>query len=294
MEVELPEGKYVLAVSGGVDSMALLDMLRKKDNIKLVIAHFDHGIRRDSFKDRRLVEAIAKEYGLPFETKEGKLSSSTSEASAREARYRFLRSVNKKYKADGIITAHHQDDLIETAFINILRGTGYRGLSAIIVNKSVRRPLLSVPKKRIREYAKEHHLTWNEDSTNDNSEYLRNYIRKQVMPQLSMAERALIVKNAEKVAKNNMELNNIIATISQKIAPNNIIQRSTFTRLPLEIENELAMHWLKNQGLRQYDRKNVERVVLAIKVSLPGTKHSVGKGIWLSVKNKTAEFSTTS
>jgi tRNA(Ile)-lysidine synthase len=284
----------VLAVSGGVDSMVLLDILSKKDGVQLIVAHFDHGIRQDSFMDRNLVQKAAQKCNLPFEYGNAKLGTRSSEADARDARYEFLHSIKVKHQADAIVTAHHQDDLIETAFINILRGTGYRGLSAIISNSEVKRPLLNTPKEEVKRHALKQNITWNEDSTNENTEYLRNYVRKFVMPKLSEEDRKLIAKNATKISKNSKETNYIIATVSQKIAPNHKINRREFANLPIKIEQELAMYWLKNQGVRQYDKKMVERLVLILKTASPGTKHSVGKDIWLSVKNKTAEFSGSS
>ncbi len=117
MEISISTpGKYVLAVSGGVDSMTLLHLLSKKPVVELVVAHFDHGIRPDSTEDERLVAETAQEYNLPLEVGHGKLDAGASEKNAREARYQFLESVAKKHTAKGVITAHHQDDLIGTIF----------------------------------------------------------------------------------------------------------------------------------------------------------------------------------
>src|SRR5665213_1651974 len=112
MNVVLPKpGSYVVAVSGGVDSMALLNVLkgesRRGGGWKLVVAHLDHGIRPESAEDRRLVQATARDYKLPFVYHEGRLGAGASEAAAREARYSFLRSVQKASDAVAIVTAHH-------------------------------------------------------------------------------------------------------------------------------------------------------------------------------------------
>jgi tRNA(Ile)-lysidine synthetase-like protein len=131
MKIQLPKGRYVVAVSGGVDSVVLLDALSKLPNLELVVAHLDHGIREDSIEDRRFVASLAASYGLVFEYGEGRLGSGASEATAREARYNFLRGVKMKHDAKAIITAHHQDDLIETAILNMLRGTGRKGLTSL-------------------------------------------------------------------------------------------------------------------------------------------------------------------
>src|SRR5690606_5271626 len=106
--IKIRPGKYVVAVSGGVDSMVLLDLLRQKPKLELIVAHFDHGIRPDSAEDRKLVQRVAKHYDLPFVYAEGKLGPKASEALAREARYAFLRRVQAEQGAEAIITAHHQ------------------------------------------------------------------------------------------------------------------------------------------------------------------------------------------
>lgn len=110
--IRLEPGHYVVAVSGGVDSMALLDMLARRyphkgSDVRFTIAHFDHGIREDSHQDRQLVHETARQLHLPFVFEEGRLGPEASEAAAREARYNFLRKVQKHAGARGIITAHH-------------------------------------------------------------------------------------------------------------------------------------------------------------------------------------------
>ena len=177
--------KYVIAVSGGVDSVVLLDMLVNKrlpnphspiPIPQLIVAHFDHGIRDNSVKDANFVSDLAKKYKLPFETKREELGKNCSEETARNRRYKFLRSIAKKHNAT-LITAHHTDDVVESIAINLKRGTGWRGLS--VMDSDVLRPLTNMTKSEIINYAKQHNLNWNEDNTNVNNKYLRNRIRKQ-------------------------------------------------------------------------------------------------------------------
>ncbi|MEO5691455.1 MAG: tRNA lysidine(34) synthetase TilS [Candidatus Saccharimonadales bacterium] len=182
--------KYVVAVSGGIDSVVMLDVLVSSTEDEFVIAHYDHGIREDSSEDAELVRSLAKTYGLVFETYEDKLGPSTSEADAREARYRWLESVMETHGADAIATAHHQDDVIETMIINLIRGTGWRGLISLGNREKLIRPLLSWPKIQIATYAIEHNLVWHDDSTNDDMSFLRNYIRYRYVQRLTVSERA--------------------------------------------------------------------------------------------------------
>jgi tRNA(Ile)-lysidine synthase len=102
---------YIVAVSGGVDSIALLHMLTKTTDHEIIVAHFDHGIREDSADDAAFVRSLATEYGFPFETLREELGPDTSEETARNRRYEFLRGIAKKYNGQ-IVTAHHADDVV--------------------------------------------------------------------------------------------------------------------------------------------------------------------------------------
>lgn len=182
--------KYIVAVSGGVDSVVMLDMLVASGEHELIVAHYDHGIREDSSDDATLVRSLARRYGLVFESSEGMLGASVSEADARESRYTWLTSIKEKHGAAAIMTAHHEDDVIETMIINLIRGTGWRGLISLRNSETLIRPLLSWSKIKIVSYALEHNLEWHDDSTNDDIRYLRNYVRYRYVQRLSLSERA--------------------------------------------------------------------------------------------------------
>lgn len=149
-----------------------------KNNI--IIAHFNHGIRKEAKRDAEFVKSLAKKYDLPFALGEAKLGAEASEESARQARYEFLRSVaggsDPRANRAVIVTAHHQDDLIETIVMNILRGTGWRGL-APFWSDDILRPLLDKTKAEIVQYAIKHNLEWVEDETNYSPRYFRNRVR---------------------------------------------------------------------------------------------------------------------
>lgn len=181
----LGEGTYIIAVSGGVDSTVLLDALARQNGARLVVAHFDHGIRPDSQDDRRFVADLAARYGLDFESERQELGVEASEETARQARYGFLRRLKKKHAARAIVTAHHADDIIETMVINLLRGTGWRGLCSLKSTAELCRPLLAVSKKDILAYARKNKLAWKEDSTNSDERYLRNAVRRRLAPSLN-------------------------------------------------------------------------------------------------------------
>lgn len=184
--------KYIVAVSGGVDSIVLLDMLLnghiELPEAEFVVAHFDHGIREDSAEDAKLVEELAQKYGLPFEVERVELGSEVSEEQARDERYKFLQKSRKKHEASHIITAHHQDDLVETAIFNLARGTGWRGLASLKSTDGILRPLLHLNKDDLYAHALRHGLNWNEDVTNQDEKYSRNYVRRRLIPKATISD----------------------------------------------------------------------------------------------------------
>lgn len=289
MKLSLKPGVYVAAVSGGVDSMVLLDLLTKQKDLKVIVAHFDHGIREDSHADARLVKDAAAKYGLEFETQRIELGAGASEEKARRARYGFLEKIKDKHRAAAIITAHHQDDVIETAFLNIIRGTGPRGVVSIY-SPMIKRPLLKVTKEQLKKYAEKNHLRWREDTTNVQDFYLRNYIRKHVVPQLSENDRAEMLKNIEKIAKNKRFYNFQIENILQKIKTENGIDRVKFINLPAEIASEVMADWLRTEGV-EIDRKLVERMMIFTKTAHPGTIHNVKGNVKLCISARDASLS---
>jgi tRNA(Ile)-lysidine synthetase-like protein len=290
MTVDFPVGEYVIAVSGGVDSMSLLDILASRPQIGLIVAHFNHGIREDSDKDEELVRRRADELNLPFEVGYGSLGPKASEAAARKARYDFLHSVKDKYQADSIITAHHLDDALETAIINLIRGTGRKGLSAISANKQVRRPLLSYSKSEILIYARAKAIIWREDETNDSDDYLRNYLRKGVLKRLSDIDKRRIQENIDKVAEIDITIDKQIAKISQCTLINEVIDRSKFSQLPSCVGEELVFYWLRQKGVREFDRKTIHRASNAIKTNRAYTICYLKSNLSLTFTAKTAKF----
>ncbi len=178
--------KIVVAVSGGVDSVVLLDFLvrffRNKNGQKwleenLIVAHFEHGIRgKESQEDCEFVRRLAEKDRLKFEFEHGNLGENSSEEKARNARYIFLRKIAKRENAI-IFTAHHKNDLAETFALNLARGGGWRAV-ACFDSLDIKRPFLRFSKLEILKMAKQRGLVWREDSTNLSQKYTRNRIRK--------------------------------------------------------------------------------------------------------------------
>jgi tRNA(Ile)-lysidine synthetase-like protein len=282
-------GRYVVAVSGGVDSMALLHALHAAGRYELVVAHLDHGIRPDSAEDRHLVELAAKRSGLPFVYAQARLGPGTSEAAAREARYTFLSDTRREYSAAAVVTAHHQDDALETAVINLLRGTGRKGLTALAARDGLERPLLHVPKREILDYAREHGLQWREDSTNDDTDYLRNYVRHRLLPRLDPAARERLLEIVSGLRATNTEIAELLAgwlAEQGDAGRSGKIDRAWFVQLPHEVARETIAAWLRGHGVRDFDRTALERLVVAAKTAAPGKTFDVRRGIRMRVGAK--------
>ncbi len=272
--------------------MTLLDLLSKERSLELVVAHFNHGIRDDSLKDAELVRQKAEEYGQPFEVGYGNLGAGASEAEARAARYTFLREIQQKHEAISLITAHHQDDLIETALINIIRGTGPKGLIAISTNRDVMRPLLGHRKSEILNYARINNLLWLEDSSNQDNSYLRNYVRNELLPKMSAADRKQILTQIKKIEAVHIETESVIAKISQKVLIDELtVNRSTFISLPPDVATSFLVFWLKSLNVADLDKRTIWRLANALKTAPAGSQHELRNGKHLKLTKKEAHFS---
>jgi tRNA(Ile)-lysidine synthase len=276
MNINLEPGRYVVAVSGGVDSMALLYLLKDLPDVQLVVAHFDHGIRQDSEEDRRLVQKVAKTYKLPFVYGSGNLGSRVSEAEARKARYDFLHKAREASGSKAVITAHHKDDALETAIINLVRGTGRTGLSSLKSTDIVKRPLLVHTKAELLEYAKQHELDWREDSTNANTAYLRNHIRHKVLTRLSPTDKQKLHKILADMRAVNKETDELLKEYLQRHSYEGRLKRHEFILLPHVVALEVMAAWLRANNIRSFDKKMLERLVHASKIYIVGKEIPIG------------------
>ncbi len=291
MNVKLSPGKYVVAVSGGVDSMVLLHLLVSTSSQLLtpdsqfIVAHFDHGIRSDSAKDKKLVEQIAKKLGLEFVYDQGKLGEDASEAKARDARYQFLRRVLRENGAKAIVTAHHQDDAVETLIINMLRGTGRRGV--LKETDEIKRPLLGVSKDEILEYAEAHKIKWREDHTNQDTKYLRNYVRLVLLPKMKKVDPKVV----DKLLDSSLTLKGVNQEIEQELfvaiesncqieTDKIIIPSHWLIMLPNEVGKEVLYECVRKLSVEaEIDRKNIENLLVFAKTAKPNKQMSLNKKI---------------
>jgi tRNA(Ile)-lysidine synthase len=184
-----PKNRILLAVSGGVDSMVMLDLFAQT-YFNFAVAHCNFGLRgADSDGDAEFVKQFAEKHKVLyfshlFNTKEYADSQGIStQMAARDLRYAWFRELIAQEKFDFLATAHHQNDNLETILLNLLRGTGIAGLRGILPKQGkIVRPLLFATRKEIREYAAQNQIQWREDYSNWENKYRRNQLRNEIIP----------------------------------------------------------------------------------------------------------------
>jgi len=181
--------KLIVGVSGGADSVALLHLLRES-GIACVAAHCNFHLRgEESDRDEQFVRKLCKEWNIALEVKQfdttriAKEQKKSIEMAARDLRYSWFEELRMSYQADDIAVAHHSDDAVETLILNLLRGTGIRGLSGMSLrNGHIIRPLVESTRSEIEKYLNNRKIEYVNDSSNSESVYTRNKIRLELLP----------------------------------------------------------------------------------------------------------------
>jgi tRNA(Ile)-lysidine synthase len=270
-----------VAVSGGVDSVVLLDMIAAQKTHEIIVAHFDHGIRSDSQDDARFVEGLANKYDFPFVSHREELGAQASEEYARLRRYLFLREAAKSHGAV-IVTAHHADDAMETIAINLVRGTGWRGVAGLS-SASIVRPLVHLSKDALRQYAHDNRLEWVEDSTNASDTYLRNRVRRRIA-QLDDVQRQKLLA----IWNSQIELKKTIdEEVARHVDNKHEHNRYVFTHSEETAAKEMLRGAITVVTGVSPTRPQVERALLAIKTARAGTVWEVGGGVSLVFTTRT-------
>ena len=203
----------VVAVSGGPDSMCLLDNLIKlKDKLKikeLVVAHLNHMIRQEAKSETEYVEKFCKDNNIKCHTKFVKVEEIAknqkigTEEAGRNARYEFFDEVMKKTNANKIAIAHNKKDNCETVLMHLMRGSGLSGLSGIkpYSNKKYIRPLINCSREEIENYCKEQNLDPKFDKTNEDNDYTRNRIRNELIPYIEKNFNPNIIETVNRLSQ---------------------------------------------------------------------------------------------
>lgn len=275
--------KYIVAVSGGIDSVVLLHKLVSVATTPgphspvYIVAHFDHGIRQNSSEDAAFVRRLAESYGLEYVSKRVELGPTADEASARSLRYRFLFECMKHFDAKAVITAHHRDDVLETMLVNLLRGTSPRGLIGF-TQRNIVRPFLDKPKSWFLDYAQLHKLTWREDSTNLDPSYLRNYIRINLRPRLKEVDVERLLGLRAQLMEHYQELDELTRRLIVQITNKGELVRARFVVLPYAVQKELVAGMLRLENCA-FDRPMIEKTTVAIKTLSSGKTLQIGQGM---------------
>jgi len=284
------------AVSGGVDSMAMLHCLcnlRTQLNIIIVAFHMEHGIRGQASEDdmrfvireckRRDVECIVRRENIPVLAEVRKLSLETA---AREARYTFLDAQD----ADWIVLAHQMDDVAETVLMNLLRGSGLAGLCGIPERRGrYIRPLLSISRAEIIAYAEQNGVGFVHDATNDETDYTRNYIRCEILQRLERVnERASehIAQAAQRLAEDEAALQQAAqdADCIEEKEEAVYIRLAALAALPKAVKIRVVrLAFARRFGLHDLESKHVRDILRLAEAGVTSKRLDVGKGLSVSV-----------
>lgn len=278
--------KYILAVSGGKDSMALTHLC-KSANLNIVVAHCNFMLRgQESRDDEAFVRSYCSTNQIEFEftkfdTKTAckELGLSTQET-ARILRYNWFENIRQKHHANYILTAHHANDLAETFLFNAARGSGIRGLCAIPQkNGFILRPLMMLSQETINDYITQHQIPFRNDSSNLSDDYTRNFIRHHIIPKLvEVNNHAVehIAKSTHILQEGQMIIEDKLNDLKEKHTTYKdstlIINNSTIRQLPYY--SYLLHHWLLPMG---FNSNQINEII--------SDKHDSGKS-WNSPTHK--------
>ncbi|MCS4089244.1 tRNA lysidine(34) synthetase TilS [Rhizobium sp. BK176] len=192
-EIRSSSEAYLLAVSGGVDSIFMLHFMAKNSGKPLRVAHFNHGLRDQAVEEEQLLRKTCADLGLECHVGYGEpdrmRAASSLEAEARSQRYRFFSTIKRPEEL--LMTGHHANDQLETIILRLMRGYPHDKLSMRKFAGSRYRPFLEVPKAAILEQAKRRGYQWMEDASNADSTHERNWVRNELIPEMSKRRNVL-------------------------------------------------------------------------------------------------------
>ena len=290
-----PDARYLIGVSGGRDSVALLHCMVDLSYRKLIICHFDHQLRgRSSQADVRFVEKLAAKYDVDLEIGSADVRAIADnrkmsiETAARETRYSFFAKMAKQRRCPTIFLAHHADDLVETFLINLFRGAGLTGLTAMReisirriddVDLTIVRPLLGVWRDQIDKYVQQHRLKFREDASNKNLAPLRNRLRRRVIPYLEKTLGRKIRLSIWRAATIAAEEEVWIGRMAKPHdAKDQHLSVEKLHDLPTALQRRVIMTWLREQSIPDIGFEVIEGVRSLLdakiaKINLPKDRH---------------------
>lgn len=238
--------KILLAVSGGIDSVVMAHLFGRL-RLNFGIAHCNFQLRGEaSGGDQQFVERLAQQLGCPFHTIRfdthhyAEEHGQSTQMAARELRYTWFEQIRQQHCYDLIATAHHADDDAETFFINLMRGTGIRGLQAIPLRQgTIVRPLKFARRNTILNWARENGITWRDDATNAETHYLRNKIRHQLLPLIEEINPGFADRLAITIARMN-ETTAVVDSVVGQQRSKIVLAGDNETRIPVEDLKQLS------------------------------------------------------
>ncbi|KPM49303.1 tRNA lysidine(34) synthetase TilS [Jiulongibacter sediminis] len=264
------QNRLLLAISGGVDSMVMLDLFSQLPYY-FEVAHVNFSLRgKDSDADENLVRDTCQKLKIPFHArkfdtqKEGEEAGMSTQMIARQLRYHWFEELLETQNLNLLATAHHADDHLETALLNLVRGTGISGLKGILpVNGHIVRPLLFASKAEVMAYAKGKKIKWREDSSNSSRKYKRNFIRHEVVPKLKELNLSLLTtfdETAQKFAMDNMFIQTQFEEFKEQVLRKEPFGFSVKKDLLLEKTNEALVYRLFAEF--DFDFKTVKKILV--------------------------------
>jgi len=287
-----PQDRYLLAVSGGVDSMVLLSQF--KDTACRVV-HFNYHTRTESSNDESFVTKQASLFGLPCTVIHAPtFESGNFQERARSFRYDVLSDLAKTQGYQKVLIAHHQDDGVETLLLQVLRGTSlpYLGLKESFVWQDVdfQRPLITYTKEELLAYAKAKQIPFVEDASNQTDTYLRNRLRHQVIPLLLEEQPRLYEKVAE-LGRQSSSLLEYLDEQSEVIIRSN--SRQIFREAHPVLQEHALLRWSHLHGIEPHQQllHDMKRVILS---TTSQTKLQLSSSLWLTVTYDTVHIKPSS
>lgn len=306
-----PNDKIVLGVSGGPDSLFMLDILnklKKELQIELVVAHINHKIRVEADEEEEFVKQFCKKIGIEFYYKRIEVEKYANnnkiglEEAGRKVRYEFFEEVSNKTGANKIAVAHNKNDKVETMIMHILRGSGTSGLQGIQpqANKIIR-PIIEIERKDIENYCEEQQLDPRIDKSNQDNTYTRNKIRNVVIPYINQEFNPNFIETmtrlSELITEENAFLNKLTETEYQKILIQKIdnqiaLDLKKFNELDNIIKKRIILYTVSNLrgGSQGIEKVHIEDIVKLCKNNV-GNKFLIpNKGLKVIVKDKKIFF----
>jgi len=303
--------KIVLGVSGGPDSLFMLDILnklKKELQIELIVAHVNHKIRAEADEEEEFVKRFCEKIGIEFYSKRIEVEKYANnnkiglEEAGRKVRYEFFEEVCNKAGANKIAVAHNKNDKVETMIMHILRGSGISGLQGIQpqANKIIR-PIIEIERKDIENYCEEQKLDPRIDKSNQDNTYTRNKIRNIVIPYINQEFNPNFIETmtrlSELITEENAFLNKLTETEYKKILIQKIdnqisLDLKKFNELDNIIKKRIILYTVSNLrgGSQGIEKVHIEDIVKLCKNNV-GNKFLIpNKGLKVLVKDKKIFF----